>query len=60
VGDATRVRILFDEEWGASAVEYGILIGAIAALIIAIAFLIGGEVADYFQGFYDTFIASKG
>ncbi len=35
---------------GASAVEYGLLVAGIAALIVAIVFLFGGVIKDSFQG----------
>ncbi len=37
-----------DEE-GASAVEYGLLVAGIAALIVAIVFLFGGMIEDVFS-----------
>ena len=37
------------EERGASAVEYGLLIAGIAALIIAVIFLFGGTLRDIFN-----------
>ncbi|MGA9748611.1 MAG: Flp family type IVb pilin, partial [Nocardioides sp.] len=37
-----------DNEDGASAVEYGLLVAAIAALIVVIVFLLGGVVKDVF------------
>ena len=37
-----------DEERGASAVEYGLLIAGIAALIVTIVFLFGGVINDVF------------
>jgi pilus assembly protein Flp/PilA len=37
------------EECGASAVEYGLLIGAIAAVIIVVVFSLGGSVSDLFD-----------
>jgi pilus assembly protein Flp/PilA len=38
------------DENGASAVEYGLLVAGIAALIVAIVFLFGGVIKDAFQG----------
>ncbi len=38
-----------DEEKGASAVEYGLLVAAIAALIVLIVFALGGVVKDVFS-----------
>ncbi len=45
-------------EDGASAVEYGLLVAAIAALIVLIVFALGGVVRDTFDKTCDT-IASK-
>ena len=42
-----------DNEAGASAVEYGLLVAAIAALIVIIVFALGGIVRDVFQGTCD-------
>lgn len=36
------------DERGASAVEYGLLVAGIAALIVAVVFLLGGQVKDAF------------
>ena len=41
-------RMLRDES-GAAAVEYGLLIAGIAAVIVAIVFVIGGKVQAAFQ-----------
>jgi pilus assembly protein Flp/PilA len=38
-----------DQEDGASAVEYGLLVAAIAALIVIIVFALGGIVKNVFQ-----------
>lgn len=38
---------------GASAVEYGLLVAAIAALIVIIVFALGGLVKDVFKGTCD-------
>jgi pilus assembly protein Flp/PilA len=35
---------------GASAVEYGLLVAGIAALIVAVVFLFGGMISDVFSG----------
>ena len=40
---------LFREEEGATAVEYGIMVAAIAAVIVATVFLIGEEIEEAFQ-----------
>jgi len=39
----------FKDEEGATAVEYGIMVAAIAAVIIALAFTIGEEISNAFQ-----------
>jgi pilus assembly protein Flp/PilA len=36
-------------EAGASAVEYGLLVGAIAAVIVVLVFALGGQVKDMFS-----------
>jgi len=41
------------DEDGASAVEYGLLVAGIAALIVAIVFLFGGVIKDVFQSTCD-------
>ena len=42
------------DEDGASAVEYGLLVAGIAALIVAIVFIFGGVIKDAFQGTCDA------
>ena len=37
-------------EDGASAVEYGLLVAGIAALIVAVVFVFGGVIKDAFKG----------
>ncbi len=42
-----------DDEAGASAVEYGLLVAGIAALVVAAVFIFGGMVNDIFGGTCD-------
>ena len=42
------------DERGASAVEYGLLIAGIAGLIVAMVFLFGGAVKSLFSGTCDS------
>ena len=42
------------DEDGASAVEYGLLVAGIAALIVAIVFVFGGVIEQAFNGTCDT------
>ena len=42
------------DETGASAVEYGLLVAAIAALIVIIVFALGGVVKEVFKDTCDT------
>ena len=42
------------DERGASAVEYGLLVAGIAAVIVAVVFLLGGNIQDAFQTTNDT------
>jgi pilus assembly protein Flp/PilA len=59
------LRIMLDaqkskmDERGASAVEYGLLIAGIAALIVAVVFLFGGALSDIFQETCDSVTASS-
>ena len=48
------------DERGASAVEYGLLIAGIAALIIAVVFLFGGVLNSIFQDTCNSVGASSG
>ena len=47
------------EERGASAVEYGLLIAGIAALIVVVVFLFGGALSDLFQETCDSVTQSS-
>lgn len=42
------IRLLFRREEGASSVEYGLLVAAIAAVIVAVVFGLGSIVKDKF------------
>lgn len=42
------------DEDGASAVEYGLLVAGIAALIVAVVFIFGGIIRDAFQNTCNT------
>jgi len=42
-------RFTTDNDDGASAVEYGLIVVAIAAVIVAVVFVIGGYVQGHFQ-----------
>ncbi|HVF03611.1 MAG TPA: Flp family type IVb pilin [Frankiaceae bacterium] len=54
-----RQSIQARREEGASAVEYGLLVAAIAALIVVIVFALGGIVKDVFKSTCDE-IKTKG
>ena len=45
----TRIRTALRHDEGASAVEYGLLVAAIAALIVGVVFLLGGKVSSTFN-----------
>ena len=49
-----RTVISKRDEDGASAVEYGLLVAAIAALIVIIVFALGGIIRNVFQNTCDT------
>ena len=42
----TRIRTGLRRDEGASAVEYGLLVAAIAAVIVGVVFLLGGKVSS--------------
>ena len=44
-----RKVVAYKKEEGASAVEYGLLVAAIAALIVIIVFALGGIIKNVFQ-----------
>jgi len=55
----TRIRTTFRHDEGASAVEYGLLVAAIAAVIVGVVFLLGGKVSTAFNK-TNTCISSGG
>ena len=48
-----RLIGFFRDEEGATAVEYGLMVAAIAAVIVAVVFLIGTEINDAFKAVLD-------
>lgn len=42
------IRKLWKDEDGATAVEYGLMVAAIAAVIVTVVFTLGGKVEDAF------------
>ena len=42
------------DETGASATEYGLLVAGVAALIVTVVFLLGGNVLELFNSSCDT------
>lgn len=54
-----KIRQSLKLEEGATAVEYGIMVAAIAAVIVAVVFLLGKEVKTGFQNTKDC-IATDG
>lgn len=51
-------RLAKMEERGASAVEYGLLIAGIAALIVAVVFIFGGKLSALFDKTCDSIAGS--
>jgi pilus assembly protein Flp/PilA len=49
-----NARLGKKDERGASAVEYGLLVAGIAAVIVAIVFLLGGTLQDVFSTTNDS------
>ncbi|WP_134767505.1 Flp family type IVb pilin [Nocardioides sp. 1609] len=62
----TYLRILLDshrarmDERGASAVEYGLLVAGIAAIIVAVVFLLGDQITSAFDDTCDKIAARDG
>jgi pilus assembly protein Flp/PilA len=54
-----RIRTTLRHDEGASAVEYGLLVAAIAAIIVAVVFLLGQRVSTVFDS-TNTCISNKG
>ena len=54
-----NARLAKMDERGASAVEYGLLIAGIAALIVAIVFIFGGALNTIFDDTCDSVTASS-
>lgn len=48
-----RINSLRTEEEGATAVEYGLIVALIAAIIVGIVATLGGQIADAFQTVVD-------
>jgi len=55
---STQVRKLRQDESGATAIEYGLIAAGIAVAIIGIVFVLGNDIADFFQA-VDTQLTSK-
>ncbi len=55
-----NARIAKMDERGASAVEYGLLIAGIAALIIVVVFAFGGVLSDVFEDTCDQVGSNAG
>jgi len=49
-----RTRNLMDSDEGATAVEYGIMVALIAAVIVGIVATLGGQIAAAFQKIVDA------
>ncbi len=54
-----RAQNLLSDSKGASAVEYGLLVAGIAAVIVAVVFVIGGQVDGAFQTVSDELGATN-
>lgn len=46
---AAMVRKLWKDEEGATALEYGLMVAAIAAVIVTVVFVLGTKVSDAFE-----------
>ena len=54
----TRIRTTLRRDEGASAVEYGLLVAAIAAVIVAVVFVLGTRIQGAFQDTCDSITTS--
>lgn len=52
-------RLIRKDEKGASAVEYGLLVAAIAAIIVVIVFALGGIVKGAFKNTCDEIVSGN-
>ena len=50
---STWLKSCFTSEKGATAVEYGLIVALIAAIVVGIVGLLGGQVGSAFQGMCD-------
>jgi pilus assembly protein Flp/PilA len=50
---STWLKGRFDSEEGATAVEYGLIVALIAAIVVGIVGLLGGQVGSAFQSMCD-------
>jgi pilus assembly protein Flp/PilA len=46
---------LFEEDRGATAVEYGLIVALIAAVIVGVVLALGGQIQGAFQTVVDSF-----
>lgn len=44
-----KLKMLWKDEEGASAVEYGLMVAGIAALIVGAVFALGGSLGEFFK-----------
>jgi len=51
----TRLRQLMRDEGGATAVEYGLIVAAIAGLIIVVVFILGRKTKNAFNNISNAF-----
>jgi pilus assembly protein Flp/PilA len=52
--DLTNVKNYMEDEEGATAVEYGMLVALIAAMIVTVVGLLGGQIQAAFQSIVDA------
>jgi len=56
----TRIRTALRHDEGASAVEYGLLVAAIAAVVVAVVFTLGGKVKSAFSTTCSSIASGQG
>lgn len=58
--ELTELTIMGRDQRGASAVEYGLLIAAIAAIVVVIVFALGGPTLGMYKNTCDQWSAQQG
>ena len=55
-----RFTEMLKDESGQGMVEYGLIIGLVAVIVVAVFLLLGGQIKSFFSGTVDTETVGKG